>query len=414
MKKLTLSLVAICLLGATTLFAEDRATETITYEGQASEVLRLVEATEETRYREEEQDTTCTRQIPYTENVCANETRYRTQCHTEPGRQHCYTTYERICRTVHRTRQECTNKPGRRVCRQQPGRRQCRTLPSGEQRCRNIPGREICTNKPGRRVCRQVPYTDRVCDRVPRQQCDWIPPRNVCNQVPYQEYVCRDVTRYRTEEYACTRTVQIPYQVPVELVADVDLSFKDSNSFPSKASLTLALNKEGKVGLKVTDLSEVPALILAKKRSATNRDGDVISVKEQYKLNFLDKKVALAPVAQPIDAVKLSHKQLSFLIGPVHSTTSLKLKVKVVRQKTMFHSREVKLDKVLEAGDYTLTPTEGGTIVTLNFKQHGTELDKKKKHDVSLEVGIEFNARILNQTRPQMVQTKEITIKTAK
>ena len=101
-------------------------------------------------------------QVPYQEQECRNETRYRQVCRTVPGRRVCHT------------------EPGRQVCRV---RQICRTAPGGQRRCHN---QRVCRMQPGRRVCRTTP------------------PTRQCRQEPYNQRICRTVTRYRQERRAYT------------------------------------------------------------------------------------------------------------------------------------------------------------------------------------------------------------------
>lgn len=383
------------------------STKEIMYEGQQFESLELDNKKIETRYRQEEVDDTCTRQIPYTENVCGNETRYRTQCRTQPGYNDCRNVNERVCRNVTRYREECRNTGGGRSCRTVPGRRQCRTLPNGTQRCRNLPSHEICTDKPPVRTCRNVPYNDRVCHNTTRRQCDWIPSRQVCEDVPYQEYVCRDVTRYRTETYACTRTIQVPYDVVAKLFeGKVDVQFRDVNQ-SSKANLIFNLDTEGKVSLKVKDLSETPALILAKKKVEATDNGDTLNINALYKLNFLDMNSILAPVKQPLSKFYLNETHLAFVMGNVLKPEGVKVTVLIKRKdKTI-------LSKVLEANEFRLTSVESGTKLDLGLKQFDIDL-RRRDHQVTVKVEMSFNDLILNLPAPSLVNEKTITIKALK
>ena len=79
MKKLFLLLFMCCVVFS----ANAESTKVINYDGQNADSFELDLETEIIRYREEQYPSTCTRQIPYTEQVCGYETRYRQQCRTE-------------------------------------------------------------------------------------------------------------------------------------------------------------------------------------------------------------------------------------------------------------------------------------------------------------------------------------------
>ncbi|MBK23819.1 MAG: hypothetical protein CME70_07430 [Halobacteriovorax sp.] len=384
------------------------SSKTVLYEGQQFESLELKNKKVETRYREEEVDDTCTRQIPYTVNECGYETRYRTECRTVPGYQDCRTVQDRTCRNVTRYRRECRNVGGGQTCRTVPGRRQCRTLPNGTQRCRQLPSHRVCTDKPPRRECRDVPYTDRVCTTTPRRQCDWIPSRRVCEDVPYQEHVCRDVTRYRTEEYACRRTIQVPYQVVAKLFdGKIDVQFKESNLGVSKANLNFELDSEGKVSLKVEDLSENAALILGKKKVEAEDQGDTLAINALYKINFLDMNKILAPIKKQIGEFYLNETYLSFVMGKVLKPEGIKVSVNITRKdKTI-------LSKTLEANEYKLRDHEGNTKLSLDLKQFDIDL-RRREHSVTVDVEMKFNDLILNSPSPLLKNTRTVKIKAVK
>lgn len=388
--------------------ASAESTKEVVYEGQQFEAVELTNKKVETRYREEEVDDTCTRKIPYTVNECGYETRYRTECRMVPGYQDCRTVQDRTCRNVTRYRQECRNTGGGRTCRTVPGRRQCRTLPSGEERCRQLPSHQVCTNKPPVRTCRQVPYTDRVCTNTPRRQCDWVPSRQVCEEIPYQEHVCRDVTRYRTEEYACRRTVQIPYEVVTKLFdGKIDVQFKESNTLQSKANLTFSLDAEGKVSLQVKDLSENPALILGKKKVEAEDQGDTLAINALYKLNFLDMNKILAPIQKPLKSFYLNETYLSFVVGKILKPEAITVTIKIKRKdKTI-------LSKVLKATEYRLRDFEGDTKLSLSLSQYDIDL-RRREHSVTATIEMMFNDLILNVPAPGLVNTKTIKIKAVK
>lgn len=406
-KYLPFCLILLLLLaGQTVMGAEDRGT--VTFEGQSTASLELETKKKEIRYRSEERDSTCTRRIPYTERVCGNETRYRTECHMEPGRNRCRTVYDRVCRNVRRTRRECTTRPGRRVCRDVPGRRTCRDI-NGRQVCRTTPSRQVCRNTPGRQVCRDVPYNERVCSQRPRQQCDWVPPRRVCREVPYQEYVCRDVTRYREEQYACRRTVQVPYDFFKEISADIELTFEDRNTNTSKVAFDYILSPEGAIALTAKDLSRNSTLIFSKKHRSENDTADRMEVNENYAITFINRERALAPVKQEISAVGLASRQLSFQMGAIHSTDYLSLRVTIVRDGP-FSGPKTLLNVSLQPGQYTVSHQEGYSLVTVNLEQFNVEL-KKKKHEVTIVAGLDFEGAVLNTPTPRMSQSKQVEIK---
>lgn len=370
------------------------ASKTINYEGQNADAFELISQITETRYRDEQRDSTCTRKVPYQARECGYETRYRQECRFEPGRNICRTVYDNVCRTVTRYRQQCTTKPGRQVCRDTPARKECRVNRQGQRVCRSVPGRRVCRTEPGRRVCRQVPYQDRVCDRRPRQECRWEPGRNVCRDVPYQEYVCRDVTRYRDEQYPCKVTVKVPYNVNIPVNADVEINYSDLTDRGAVATLTYAIDSEGELTMNFQDLTRSPLLVFLDKVVNPARGNDQINIDATYNFIFRNKNEVLSPVSQGINNVLLKKRSLAFNIGHIFNKEITSVKVKIVRDgpfsgpKTMF-DKNMSIDElIVEAGDNT-------DRLTLDLSKYGVEL-KSKKHEVEIEVNVRLERGLQN------------------
>ena len=331
-----------CLL-ALLLCANAFAQETVDfqYNGQPQEALSLERILVETRTRTEMQDSTCTRQIPYQENECGNETRYRQECSWIPSRQECGRRDERRCRDVTRYRQECSRGPSRercvdypggevcsngpsreicenrdgpeecretpngRVCRRLPPTRNCRTVP-GERTCRPAPPQRRCETIPGEQVCRQVPYNDQECtyDSVP--YCYEVPGRNDCRDIPYQEYVCRDVTRYRSESYACQRPVEIPYQVNIPVKANLEVRFVE-NDLGVEVPFTALLNKNKTLNLKAK-LPENVVMGLKVFDPQVTQEGDSFQVSQAMKVNLLSSTLIQGQLIEKIEDVVIDMK----------------------------------------------------------------------------------------------------------
>tara|TARA_R110002072_G_scaffold288917_1_gene455451 strand:- start:127718 stop:128938 length:1221 start_codon:yes stop_codon:yes gene_type:complete len=382
----------LVLLGSFSVFAD--ASKTINFEGQNSDAFELISQISETRYRDEQRDSTCTRKVPYTVNECGYETRYRQECRFEPGRNICRTEYDRVCRTVTRYRQQCSTGPGRQVCRQGPSRKECRINRNGDRVCRSVPGRRICRTEPGRRVCRQVPYQDRVCDRRPRQVCTWQPGRNVCRQVPYQEYVCRDVVRYRDEQYACKVTVKVPYNVNIPVNADVQVNYSDLTSNGAKATLTYSIDSEGELNMSFQDLTRSPLLVFLDKVVNPTRGNDTINIDGNYNFIFRNKNEVLSPVANGINNVLLTTRSLAFNVGHVFNKDLTTVKVKIVRDGP-FSGPKTMFDKTLTMDELIVETNASTDRLTIDLAKYGVKL-KDKKHEVSIDVNVRLDRGLQN------------------
>lgn len=418
-------LVAFSLLVVMNLgFAETE--KNISYENQREESFDLENFLKETRYKQEQVESTCYRQVPYTENVCRNETRYRQECRTIPGHQECRTVFDRIChsetryerecrtypgepvcRVVVRYRQECERRGGGRQCRQIPPDIRCHRAPNGEQKCEKIPGREECTNTPGEQVCRQVPYEERechtgpsrqecrdvprqheVCENRPRQQCDWIPDQRVCENIPYYERVCKDEILYRQEAYACMKTIDVPYEVTLKThKADVLIEFLNNASAVTPA-FNVSLDTKGSMTLKGKDQGATRTAAFVKKE-IKNSDADGINtISAKYKIALFDRSELFKFVDSGLSNLELRKDSLSFYVQGKFEVKRSSLAIRIAKKD------EVKFEKTLD-GTQFLTEFDGiGTKVTVDIEKYGApKLGGlfTKKHSVILKLKLDYS-----------------------
>ncbi len=337
----------------------------ITYQNQTGEEFILNSILNGTEYREEQVQSTCYRDVPYTENVCRYETRYRQECRTLPGHQECRTVYEPVCRYETRYREECTQVGGGRICRTIPGDIVCRRLPNGENRCEKIPPREVCEYDPGRRVCRQVPYQDRVCHNEMRNYCEWIPPRNVCEQIPYQERVCRDEVKYRQEAYACTKTIKVPYTVELKKnTANVSFNFTELNRVISPVVFVTKLSDEGNLSLNLKDPNANTAVFYSKEIT-NNEDGKINDIDAKYSFKMLNISETLKATRGTVSNIDLGKHHLSFDVDGAIDFGRINLKVKISKKD------DVKFDKTLTSDQIELSHTNGQTHFHINLEKLG-------------------------------------------
>lgn len=380
--------LALALLG---LQVHAASSETLNFQGQTGDTLSLDTINTVVRYKDEERDSTCTRQIPYEAEECGYETRYCQECSWEPGRNVCRTEYETRCRTVTRYRQECTRGPDRRVCRNTPPRQICRN-----GNCRTEPGRRICDTKPGERTCRQVPYQDRECTREPRQVCNWEPGRNVCDQVPYREWICRTVTRYRSEDYPCRRTFKVPYNFDRKVKGDLEVSYNDQ-SRGALVDFIFSLTEAGELDVRANDKSGRPVLIGMSKEVNADVQADETNTRGIFAFTFFDKEEELAPIKKAIQSAGLTRTAAWFTIGKVSNPERISVSM-VITRKTVLGNTRTPFSKTLTASDLILRNVEGGTKVQIDLSKFGVNLDDKK-WDMNVEVSLNFEDSIINRTR---------------
>ena len=395
MKNYLWSSILIFLLSSTAFAA---TTQNVQYFGQEEDFLKLNTILSETRYRDREVDTTCNRQVPYQEQVCGNETRYRQECRQQAGQNVCSTTYERVCRNVSRTRRECTSQPGRQVCRTTRPTQICRN-----GRCRTEPARRICEDGPSRQVCRNVPYNDRVCEQQPRQTCNWVPGRNVCSDVPYSEYICRNVTRYRNETYACRRIIQEPYNVEKTVDATFDVKYKGANQ-NADSLLIFKLENNGEVSLKADDQSQRGKIITLKKNLETNENTRSIKTSGNLVVRFFNKEKFMEPVRHGIQSVGLYNSHAFFSIGKITESERLKIKLKIS------DSSNTVFDKVLSVDDFSLTDRETMSRLQIDLRDHGVFLSDRN-YNVSIDVSLDFGNEIVNLSKDDLSTSASFNIR---
>ncbi|OIQ20579.1 MAG: hypothetical protein BM556_01175 [Bacteriovorax sp. MedPE-SWde] len=283
--------IVLTLLVCFSSYAEQSAS--FSFNGQSNDEVLIEEIRQITLFKDEVRDGTCTRQIPYTENVCGYETNYRQECSWQAGYNNCYNDTQRDCRYETRYRRECTRGPSRSQCTMKPGKTTCRTGRDGQQRCHTTQPRRVCRDVPGRETCRRVPYQDYVCSNRTVRKCDWVPGRNVCEQVPYQEYICRDVTKYRSEDYACKVTVKVPYKVEKKVSNQIFVSYKGDLDI-AEAQFLATFKDDNTLDLKTTNLNEDDLLISSTVDTVSG--SDKYSFITNIAVDFFDKTKALRPV----------------------------------------------------------------------------------------------------------------------
>ena len=396
------------------------------FENQREEVFDLENFLKETRYKTETVDSTCYRQEPYIENVCRDVTKYRQECHIEPGRQECRTVYDQICRTenryetqcyyergpqscrvVVRYRQECSSVGGGQQCRTEPGRVECHRQPNGENRCEKIPPRQVCSNAPGRQECRQVPYEERectdgpsrqvcnqvsrphqVCENRPRQQCDWIPAQQVCSQVPYAVNECRDETLYKQIPYACKKDVQVPYVVTLRThQANVQVLF-DAKSTDAASTFRVGLSERGEMEITGKEEAGSPAVAFVKRDVKNSLEGDINTIKAIYKVALYNKADLFSVSSQGITNVDLNKRSLSFIVNGKFDKTRSTLAVNISKKD------EVKFNKTLKPSQFSAKFDGSVTRIDVDLESLGApKLGGlfNKTHNVSLKLKMDYS-----------------------
>ncbi|EQC43991.1 hypothetical protein [Bacteriovorax sp. Seq25_V] len=377
---LSLGLLLLCLLLG--LGAKAESADSFQLNGQSEETIVLDLIKSVTMYRDELQDSTCTRQEPYDTEECGYVTKYRQDCRYEPGRNVCRPYTDRICRYETRYRQECRTEPGRQQCRYEPGKTVCRTNSRGENNCRTIPGRQVCDTAPGRRVCRDVPYQDYVCRNETRNRCDYEPGRNVCSSVPYQEYECKTVTRYRSIPYACKITVKVPYQVDKKVEHTVNFNIVGAKDL-SDATINVALAENGSISLSADNHSAL-TLLEVDNRIVSSSEYDFTS---QVDVNVVDRAQYEAPLKINSHGLWMSKDGDYVLTVDSFSAVNFAVEIDVVTVSD--GDRHYK--KTFNINEFKKTDAGNGKVkLSIDLKKHGFKALKNLFGGVRIKVATTF------------------------
>jgi len=375
--------------------------------------------------------------------VCHNETKYKQECSRGPSKQICEDKPSKqvcetkpshqVCRRQPNGQQRCRKVPARKVCREIAGGRTCRNV-QGEKSCRKVsyndqvcknqtkqvckevPGSRTCRDVQGQKTCRQVPYNDQVCEDQSRQVCRDIPGKNVCRdipydipvcnmetryrtetyqctktiQVPYEEEVCNDVTRYYSEDYACKKTVQIPYEEKVckdvtkykteqyackkdksvpyivtkKIINNVELLINDMRKDFKEAGLDIIFDDNNSASKIITKTKAKVALIRVGTISQIDGQdlGDVIEKNQIYKVTLSDSKELIAPVVDKIKVKSFSTNGIVFSAGDTvdeniatfNVLIELKMKPFLRKTKTVFSKTFILNQLKTSKGEYTI------------------------------------------------------------
>jgi hypothetical protein len=359
-------LVIACyfLLSAVSAFGAE--TETFTFDGSETfkEVV-LQSQVYRTEYRTETQQTTC-----YRQEIAG----YRPECHFET-RQNCYYV-PRTCRVV--TTNQCTNVPP--VCR------------------------PVCHNGPHGQICRDVCSGGGTqCRPVSHQQCTG--GFNQCT--PYQYQVCRDVPVYRQVAYACTQTIQVPYQVfdhTVDANVKINLANLPQGAIANE-KFTVAIQKDDVV---ISVISSKNVLIYVDKTQNVSVNGATKVIDANVQIKFAD-LLSLRNTMTAISQIKIENNNLSFSLGRA-SNLQFKTKLEIV-QKKLFKDKTL-INRELAPFEVNTYNNNGQQFFSIDLARLGLTL-KEKKHKIALEVqAVIDNARPLNyQDLPALKLDQEIEIK---
>jgi len=368
MKKVLVSCFIFACIFSSNLLAS--TSKTLVFKGQVQESVALNFSGDETRFRDQVVDSTCTRQVPNgTEQVCEEETRYRQDCQWTRESEECHYGDSEI---------QCHESSPEIVC----------NIENGRRICRNEPGRRICETVPGRRICTRIPS------------------EYICHDIPYSETVCHNETTYETQSYACKKTISVPYTVKVNHAADIDFTFVNTIDV-KETSFDVIYDENNDISLVAKDPS---ILVFAEKQILeTTLTGNTYKTSGAFKITLLAKEKVLSPVKAPADKVELTLDELEFVVGKVFDPSAFKVTFTLFAKSDFFH-RSVNVTKTLTAKDLELVDTFEGTSVKVNFKALGISIPKRK-YDITIDTSVELNVdgEVVNDGELVLKQTKKVT-----
>lgn len=222
-------------------------------------------------------------------------TEYRTEEVEDTCYREVFSHYENVCRDV--PEQQCSYEP-RRSCTTIPGRcstyqGQCRThchVVRGQNRCNTVcpPAQTRC--EPSRESCSTS--NERVCRTTYRTECE-------------------DVARYRTESYACMRTVQVPYEVfDYNIEAEVSIEVaKLPTDIAINEKLNVSLNGED-IELSLTTENAELIAVIKSKNIEDKLEGDLKTLKANFVLEVYKKNAIAKELEGIVESSKVQDRKL--------------------------------------------------------------------------------------------------------
>ncbi len=290
--------------------------------------------------------------------------------------------YERICHTEFRN--ECT-PIAHQVCRD-----------GFRQECTPITRRE-CVGLPPYQTCHDV--SDRVCRTVPYRDCrtEW---EQVCRPIWFP--VCHDEPRYRSEAYACTKTIQVPvgYEIDYQVTARVQVTF-ESAAGSVQADETLQLQLDGaQLKLKPAKLSN---LLLIETNSTF--DTQVTAPKQKvvnatYTLRFVPLDEVLKPADGALQDFDWIRNEMSFSVPRVSHPEYLATSLRIARQQLVGEKK--RFDGVVPAEALRLEDRGDRTRVIINLQRLGLDLGSDAKYNVELQIKA-WNTRGQTLLNPELL-----------
>ncbi len=305
------------------------------------------------------------RQVPYEERECS----------TGPARQECH--------QVPRQEQVCENEP-RQQCHTIPGSQQCSQVPRQEQVCENR-SEQICQDVPGDQVCRNVPHQEQVCEDNINRVCENVPAKESCKNVPYKEQVCKMETKYKDEQYECTKKVQVPHEVTLKThKARIQMNFNEKST-DARAEFKVALNTQGNLALTAKADDQ---LVFVKKQINNEEEADINSINAIYNIVMMDKSEYFKFMNTGIKNIELESKLLRFSVDGKIELKRASLAIKISKKE------KIKLDKLILGSEMISEFNGEQTVITIDLKKIGAPTLGgifRREHNIIMKLKLDYS-----------------------
>ncbi len=399
------------------------------FNGQNAEILTAQKAVTVITPEQKEVPDTCTRQVPTGQiEVCDDVTRYREECTYVPSSESCGYESERVCHPVSRSRevcsgggshQECTTIPSSTVCTERPTREVCHTNPhNGESSCTTVGGGQSCHDVGGGQSCTTVQdspnchteyYSDEECSNDSRYVCHTNPGHNDCHSVPYSEEVCGMETQYRTESYACTRTITVNKEEKKTVKAETNIQI-NTNGLVDEIPMLVSIKevntqfKAFTINVKLEKEPKLFVVMKSKEVKVVSANAKEVIVKATLVLEVMTKD--MLPIKLPTAISSASIDANKKLVIAFEGALAAKGKLDLsIEHKVLFGH---KVDAVLKS-DYPVARSievgisEGKPALSIDLRNAMVKKPVKgMKLKLELEAALDLKGELLNAAKPEM------------
>lgn len=366
MKALFLATLTVLVFGATA------KAKPLTVDGlQSHYSTQLTDEVSHTEYRQEEQQTTCSRQVQVGSHQECQMVGGGQDCQTVGGGQECHTVGGG---------QECHEVGGGQQCQTVGGGQECGLTPSGYQ-CHDVPGHQECYLVPGHQECYQTPG---------HEECYQTPGHEVCTDLPgHQE--CNEVPDYKTEYYSCTQTINVPYTVKdYDIVNDVSVEVAMDQKLPAQLHEVLDFTQaQDELQLKSINTTGKVLIYATKKQTEISNNGQLKKIKSIVNLKLVDRNLALGAFLTPASDLSADSNTLKITTGSLQDASLVRFDLTINRRK-LFGKDEQVFQRTLQSNEVTLTPTGQQTVISIDFKKLGIQ-DKISGKKVHIELQMQSN-----------------------